>query len=126
MAKFNVINKSIRLSYFDIIKYQIHTYCYFKDIRISNAELTCLALLIKEHDLSEFCTFVVKKKLFKSEQVVRNLISKLDKLRLIDKKGSFKKRSVVISDNLNIVKRGNILLNNKIYDINEKVAETDI
>lgn len=120
MAKFNLLEKTIRLSYFDIIKYQIHSYCYFNNIKISDSELLCLALLIKEYSLIEFIELVVNKKIFKSSQVVRNTISRLTKYGLIEKKGSFRQRRIVLSDNLNVQKKDNILLNYKILYINEK------
>lgn len=120
MAKFNLLEKTIRLNYFDIIKYQIHSYCYFNDIKISDSELLCLTLLIKEYKLIEFIDLVVKKKVFKTSQVVRNTISKLIKYGLIEKNGTFKQRRIVLSDNLNIQTKGNILLNYKILYVNEK------
>ena len=57
MALVNQVQKRIRMSKNDIIKYQILTYCYINRIAVSDSDLDCLTLLatLGPIELTSFC-----------------------------------------------------------------------
>jgi hypothetical protein len=108
----------------NIVKYQIATHCYLKDISLSQTDLNCLTLLALsgEKELPEFCELAAEQKIFKSVQTVRNALAKAEKKKLISKDGKNKKK-IKISNEINVQTDGNILLVHKlVYVANEKVA----
>lgn len=114
MAKVNQIEKRVQMDKWDIIKYQILTYCYLQKIQISDADLQCLTLLSVqgEQELTVFCTEVHKRNIFQSSQTVRNALTKAEKKNLILKEGRSKKR-ISINPELKLQTKGNILLDYK-------------
>lgn len=114
MAKVNQIEKRVQMEKWDIVKYQILTYCYLKKIHISDADLQCLTLLSieGEQELTTFCGRVHMMNIFKSSQTVRNALTKAEKKNLISKEGKSKKR-IAINPELKIQTEGNILLDYK-------------
>ena len=73
--------KKVTMDQWKIIKYQILTHCYLKEIRVSDADLECLTLLsqLGEQELTNFCTLVHNRNIFRSPQTVRNALSKAEK-----------------------------------------------
>ena len=118
MAKFNVVDKKVRMGLYDIVKYQILTHCYVKRIPVTESDVDCLATLAisGESDLTEFCLLVTQKRIFKSTQSVRNCIVKLEKNNLIGKEGKTKKKKkILVNPDLNLQTVGNILINHKFF-----------
>jgi hypothetical protein len=113
-AKVNQVEKKTTMSRWEIVKYQILTYCYLKNIQVSDSDLECLTLLsIKgESELTVFCAEVYAKNIFQSSQTVRNALTKAEKKNLILKDGRSKKR-ITINPAMNIQTDGNILLDYK-------------
>lgn len=106
----------------DIIKYQLITYCFMNDIRLSNNELDCLTLLgvFVESELAEFCNLAVEEKIFKTPQTVRNFLTKAErKMNLIYKDGTNKKK-IGLHDDLKIQTQGNIVLDFKIFHVTQE------
>lgn len=95
MAKVNRIEKKAVMSKWDLVKFQISTYCYLKRIAVSEAELNCLTLLSLNEPvvLTEFCYDVSDETpwIFKSSQSVRNAINKCYKKGLVKKDPNDKK-----------------------------------
>ena len=118
MAVVNKVNKKVKMSKDDVIKYQILTHCFLNNIQISSADLDCLCELSKmgTKELTLFCTEISKKKIFKSAQSCRNALTKAEKKNLIIKNGSNKK-TITINTEMNIQTEGNILLDYKILGI---------
>lgn len=114
MAKVNQIEKRVQMDRWDIVKYQILTYCYLKKIHISDADLQCLTLLSiqGEQELTAFCAEVHKRQIFRSSQTVRNALTKVEKKNLILKEGRSKKK-ISINPALKLQTEGNILLDYK-------------
>ena len=114
MALVNQVNKKVQMKLWDIVKYQILTYCYINQISVSDADLECLTLLAinGEQELTQFCNMVHYEEIFKSTQNVRNVFSKAEKKNLIVKEGKSKKK-ILLNPELNIVTKGNILLDFK-------------
>ena len=56
MAIVNKVDKKVRMSKDQVIKYQILTFCFLKDIQISLSDLNCLSELAKigSIELTEF------------------------------------------------------------------------
>ena len=94
MAQANLVTKKVQMGHRDIIKYQLLTYCFMHDIKLSGNELECLTLLgaSGSYELAEFCNITVDEKIFKTGQTVRNFLSKAGKLKLVLKEGSTKKQ----------------------------------
>jgi hypothetical protein len=122
MAKANLVQKKVRMGQRDIIKYQLITYCFMNDIRLSNNELDCLTLLgaFVESELAEFCNLAVEEKIFKTAQTVRNFLTKAErKMNLIYKDGTNKKK-IRLHDDLKIQTQGNIVLDFKIFHVTQE------
>jgi hypothetical protein len=115
MALVNKVDKRVKVSVTEVIKYQILTHCFFNNIQISNSDLKCLTQLAKdgEKELTIFCKEIAVVDIFKSPQSARNAITKAAKKNLITKKGKNKK-TISISKEMNIQTDGTILLDYKI------------
>ena len=118
MALVNKVDKRVKMSKDDIIKYQILTHCFLNDIQISNSDLECLCELAKcgTKELTHFCEDISKKEIFKSAQSCRNALTKAEKKKLIIKNGSNKK-TISLNPDMNIQIEGTILLDYKILGI---------
>ena len=123
MAIVKKVDKKIKVSINDTIKYQILTYCFFKKIQISNSDLMFLAELAKNDgiELTNFCSLLADKKIFKTTQSARNAVTKAEKKTLIIKNGTSRK-TVNISDKINIQTKGLVLLDFKILGDESKEA----
>ena len=71
MAKFNVVDKKVRMGLYDIVRYQILTYCYVNRVQATESDLDCLTILAMtgESDLTEFCLLITEKRIFKSTRI---------------------------------------------------------
>lgn len=119
------IEKVIRMSEYDIIRYQIITYCFTNRVDISEAEMDCLALLARngECKLIDFLyaassekrdtELEYQKEIFKTSQTVRNFLIKAEKLNLVTKSGTGKK-TIKVNPDLNIFAGESILLDLKV------------
>ena len=116
MAKALVVNRQIPLSLYDIIRFQINEYCFVNKIRLSPAQQDCLALLglYGEINMSDFCEQVVTEYVFGNMQTTRNFITKCVKEKLVKRSGLGNKL-VSLTEELNILTTGNILLNLKVF-----------
>tara|TARA_R100000734_G_C3309140_1_gene99799 strand:- start:795 stop:1166 length:372 start_codon:yes stop_codon:yes gene_type:complete len=118
MAKANLVSKKVKMAYRDIIQYQLMTYCFMENIKLSDNELSCLTLLgaYGDYELSDFCNSAVEEKIFKTPQTVRNFLTKATKLKLVDKNGTNKKK-ISLNNNLKIQTKGTIVLDFKLFYI---------
>ena len=123
MAIVNKVNKKVKMSRDDVIKYQILTHCFLNDIQISNSDLECLCEVAKSgpKELTLFCEDISKKEIFKSAQSCRNALSKAEKKELIVKEGSNKK-IIKLNPDMNIQTEDTILLDFKILGVETKEA----
>ena len=121
MAKFKLSESKITMGLYDIVKYQILTYCYTKRISVIESELDCLTVLAMadEQDLTEFCLMITNKRIFKSTQAVRNCIVKLEKNQLIIKEGKAHKR-IKINPEMKVLSIGNIVASFKFIHFEPK------
>ena len=121
MAVVNKVEKKVKMSKDEIVKYQILTHCFLNDIQISKSDLDCLCELAKKgiQELTSFCKDISEKKIFKSKQSARNALTKAEKKNLIIKNGSNKK-SIYINNNINVQTEGTILLDFKILGVETK------
>ncbi len=118
MAIVKQIDKRVRMTKWDIVKYQILTHCYLNKIQVSEADLDCLTYLAIEgqQELTDFCIKAHDKKIFSSTQSVRNCLTKAEKKRLIRKEGKNRKK-IYINPELSITSSGNILLDFKFLSV---------
>jgi hypothetical protein len=118
MAIVNQVDKRVRMSAWQIVKYQILTHCYLYNIQVSEADLNCLTFLAIEGDqeLTSFCNKAHDKQIFSSTQSVRNCLTKSEKKGLIKKEGKNKKK-IFINPELKVHSRGNILLDFKFLSV---------
>lgn len=114
MAVINKVEQRAKLEKKDIIKFQLVTHCFFKDVVVTENELECLVLLAQEGEteLNGFCQRVWDMKLYASAQTVRNVMNRFEKKGLVMKEGGKKKR-VYINPAANLQTAGNILLDFK-------------
>lgn len=115
MALVNKVEKRIKTTNKEVIKYQILTYCFFNDIQISSSDLSCLTELAENEniELTKFCELITEKKIFKSPQSARNAITKASKKSLISKSGKNKK-TIKLNADMQIQKEGIVFLDFKI------------
>jgi hypothetical protein len=124
MALVNQVAKKLVMSRWDIIKFQLLTYCHLNGINLSSADLDCLTSLGvgSKVELTEFCNRVAEVDgIFKSSQSARNAISKAEKKGLILKEGKNKKK-IFLNPEINIQTSGNILLDYKFAYIESEKA----
>jgi hypothetical protein len=121
MAKVNLVEKRVQMGHRDIIKYQIITFCFINDIKLSGSEVDCLTLLglYNKKGLSDFCKIAVDGKIFKTTQTVRNFLNKAFKKKLIIKTDGAKK-DVSLNNDLKIQTSGNIVLDYKMVYVTQK------
>ena len=115
MAIVQKVELKLQTSLDTTMKYQIMTYCFFKDILISNSDLKFLMELAKvgRIELTKFCDILVEKGIFKSPQSARNAITKAEKKELLTKQGKNKK-TIILNDEINVQKDGLVLLDYKV------------
>lgn len=118
MAIVNQVDKRVRMSRWDIVKYQLMTHCYLTKIPVSESDLDCLTFLALggEQELTQFCNEASKSSIFSSTQSVRNSLTKAEKKKLIKKEGKNKKK-IYIHPDLKIHSQGNILLDFKFLSV---------
>lgn len=114
MAEFKIVEKKAKLEYWDLIKFQILTYCYLEKVAVSESDLDCLTFLALsgEEELTVFCTRCAERGIFSSAQTVRNALTKAEKKNLIVKDGKAKKR-ISLNPELKVFSQGNVLLDYK-------------
>ena len=118
MSVVNQVQKKVKISKWQIVKYQILTHCYLSDIILSNSDLDCLTLLSFNQpiELSNFCLDASSEEdsIFKSPQSVRNSLNKSEKNKIIIKDLKNKKL-ILLNPSLKIQTNGNILLDYKFF-----------
>jgi hypothetical protein len=127
MARFNVVDKKVRMGLYDIVRYQILTYCYVNRVQVTESDLDCLTILAMtgESDLTEFCLLITEKRIFKSTQSVRNCLVKLERNSLITKEGKTKKR-IGVNPLMKLQTFGNILINHKFVYVDPQETQGSI
>ena len=115
MAIVKKVDLKLKVGIDKCIMYQIMTYCFFKEIIISNSDLKCLMYLSKQNgiELTKFCLELVNKNIFKSAQSARNAITKAAKKGLLEKNGTNKK-TISLNEDMNIQQKGLVFLDYKI------------
>src|SRR6187455_2666751 len=111
MAIVNQVDKKVRMTTREIVKFQLLTHCFLVGIVVSDADLECLAFLAMEGDteLMPFCIKASERGIFLSVQSVRNCLNKAQKKDLVVKEKKNKKK-IYINPELNISASGNIML----------------
>jgi hypothetical protein len=114
MAEFKIVEKKAKLEYWDLVKFQILTYCYLEKVAVSESDLDCLTFLALsgEEELTVFCTRCAERGIFSSAQTVRNALTKAEKKNLIVKDGKAKKK-IALNPELRVFSEGNVLLDYK-------------
>lgn len=121
MALFNQVVKKVKMNSWDIVKFQIMTYCYLEKVIVSESDLECLTFLAiqGEQELTSFCNECASRKIFSSPQTVRNAITKAEKKGLIDKTSSKTKKKIQLNPVMKVTTEGNIMLDFKFAAIAE-------
>jgi hypothetical protein len=116
MALVNQVQKKVKMPKWDIVKFQILTYCFLNRITINESDLNCLTLLSFNQpiQLTDFCYDASSEEgwIFKSPQTVRNAINKAEKQNLVVKDPDNKKQ-IVLNPDIKIQTEGTILLDFK-------------
>lgn len=116
MALVNQVQKRVKMSKWEVVKFQILTHCYINKITLSNSDLDCLTLLSFNEpiELTNFCYDASSEEepIFKSSQTVRNSLNKSEKNNLIIK-DELNKKLIKLNPNLKIQTQGIILLDYK-------------
>ncbi len=114
----NKVEKKIKTTTKEVVRYQILTHCFFNSIQISNADLDCLSelALLGEYELTDFCKIAVTNEIFKSPQSARNAITKAEKKGLVNKNGKNKK-TVSMSEDIKLQTKGAVYLDYKVLGL---------
>jgi hypothetical protein len=116
MALVNQVQKRVRMTKWDVVKFQILTHCYINRIAMSESDLNCLTLLSFNQpiELTHFCYDASAEEdwIFKSPQTVRNCINKAEKNKLVVKDTS-KKKLIMLNPDLKIQIQGTVMLDYK-------------
>ena len=127
MAKVSKIQKSALLNLEEMIKVQLVLHFHFSGVKVSDYDLESLVLLtiLGPSDLSEFCDAVstedyrnkdvelsISREIFKTPQSARNALTRLENKNIIVKEGTNKKK-IKLNPSINVVSKGNILLDMK-------------
>jgi hypothetical protein len=116
MALVNQVQKRVKMPKWDIVKFQIMTYCFINRISINESDLNCLTLLSFNEPISltDFCYDASSEEgwIFKSPQTVRNAINKAEKQQLVVK-DTKNKKMISLNSNIKIQTEGTILLDYK-------------
>ena len=116
MALVNQVQKRVKMSKWDVVKFQILTHCYINRITMSESDLNCLTLLSFNQpiELTSFCYDASAEDdlIFKSPQTVRNCINKAEKNGLVIKDVNNKKL-IMINPIIKLQTQGTVLLDYK-------------
>lgn len=137
MAKFNVVDKQVKMELDEIIRFQLIAHCHIEKIALSELDLDCLSYLgrVGKAELTEFCDNMAEirleakikklapdqKKPEASPQTIRNVLLRAEKDNLIRKEGKGRK-TIFLNPDMKIQTAGNILLNYKIFRIDTQKA----
>jgi hypothetical protein len=135
MAKVNLVTKNVKLELDSIVRFQLITFSYFRNINLSELDLDCLTYLglVGEIELTEFCTQMaeirknkkldelkangVKNKIPEpSPQSIRNVLLKAERANMIFKNGKGRKK-ISLNPEMQIQTQGNIVLNYKVFSL---------
>lgn len=126
MAIVNQVQKRVRMPKWDIVKFQIMTYCFINRISINESDLNCLTLLSFNSpiQLTDFCYDASSEEgwIFKSPQTVRNAINKAEKQELVIKDNNNKK-IISLNPKIKIQTEGVVLLDYKFLSHDSKETE---
>lgn len=128
----NKVQKKIRVTPYDLVKYQIITnFIFFKKEHLipSDIEILTMLALWGPVELSKFCNAAAKRLYGSVEleefsvraQNVRNRISKLEKRKIVVKSKDNKKL-IQITPSIDIYRKGNILLDYNLLSIESSKA----
>lgn len=116
MALVNQVQKKVKMPKWDIVKFQILTYCFLNRITINESDLNCLTLLSFNEPISltDFCYDASSEEgwIFKSPQTVRNAINKAEKQNLVVKDENNKKH-IMLNPSIKVQTEGTVLLDYK-------------
>jgi len=116
MALVNQVQKRVKMSKWDVVKFQILTHCYINRITMSESDLNCLTLLSFNEpiELTSFCYDASAEDdwIFKSPQTVRNCINKAEKNGLVIK-DVVNKKIIMINPIIKLQTQGTVLLDYK-------------
>jgi hypothetical protein len=116
MALVNQVQKRVKMSKWDVVKFQILTHCYINRITMSESDLNCLTLLSFNEpiELTSFCYDASAEDdwIFKSPQTVRNCINKAEKNGLVIK-DAVNKKVIMINPIIKLQTQGTVLLDYK-------------
>lgn len=119
------IEKVVQMNHDQIIRFQLMTYCFENSIKLSDSELSCLSLLIRNGacSLTDFIIAASSKSeesilpftetVFKTPQVVRNFLTKAERSKLIIKTG----KNIEINSELPVHYGDSLLYNLKLVYI---------
>lgn len=125
MAVVTQVEKRVKMSKWDAVKFQIVTHCYINRVTMSESDLNCLTLLSFNQPigLNDFCYDASSEEswIFKSPQTVRNCINKAEKNKLVIKN----KKLISLNPDLKIQTEGTLLLDYKFLGYDTKEAEAN-
>ena len=112
------VDKTVRMSEFEIVKFQLLTHCFIAEIHLNETELNILTLFgcSGEVRLIDFCRNAAEKGYLSNYTAVNNCLSRIEKSKLFLKKGAGKKL-IYLNPSIEIYSKGTIVLNYKFIKI---------
>lgn len=125
MALVTQVEKRVKMSKWDVVKFQILTHCYINSITMSESDLNCLTLLSFNQPtvLNDFCYDASSEEswIFKTPQTVRNCINKAEKNNLVVKN----KKQISLNPDLKVQTEGTVLLDYKFLGYDTQETQTN-
>ena len=75
---------------YESIKFQITLHCFVKKLNLTKNEISALAILYADGINDDSFNTIINKGIFKNEQTIKNMISKLAKQGIVEKKNGVK------------------------------------
>lgn len=103
---------------FEITKFQLISHCFVADIKLNDTELNILSLLCitGEMRLMEFCKKAVESGFLGNETAVNNCVSKIEKTKLLLKRGSGKK-VIYLNPEVQVFGKGTVIVEYRLIKV---------
>lgn len=109
MPQANTLEKRVRLTREEVIRYQLLTYAFLNKLgTLSEGDLSSLTelSLLGEVELNDFCNHIANKKIFANPQSARNSIGRSVSRDLITKSEGRRNIKIKVNPNIQLITKG--------------------
>lgn len=113
MVPVNLVDKKhLKMELFDIVKFQIISYCFFEKLSLNDTELNCLTLLgiMGKTRLIDFCRKAAEEGYLGNATAVNNCMRGIEKGKFFMKEKNAGKKLIFLNPEMQVQSQGNILI----------------